>query len=257
MKVLIIEDEKPAAKRLEKLIFIQSEQAEVLAKLDTVKSAIKWFNSNAQPDLVFMDIQLADGLSFEIFEHTKILAPIIFTTAYDEYALKAFKVNSVDYLLKPIDEADLYAAFEKLKRLRSVETKDDKDQTHSIEQITKVVKMLSRQYKNRFIIKIGEHIKAISINDILYFFSRDKATYCMTDEGKTYLLDYPVQELTNMLDPERFFQISRKHIVSLRAIEDIISFSNSRLKIFLKNSDNDDIIVSRERVQDFKQWLDI
>ncbi|MEM8568207.1 MAG: LytTR family DNA-binding domain-containing protein [Bacteroidota bacterium] len=256
MKILIIEDEKPAARRLEKLVLDHKDGSEILAKLDSVKSSINWLTSNVQPDLVFMDIQLADGLSFEIFEHVKITSPIIFTTAYDEYALKAFKVNSIDYLLKPIDGDDLIAAFEKLNRLTTSENKGSTDQINSLEQITQAVQMLTRQYKNRFIIKIGEHIKAVGVDDILYFFSRDKATYCTTDEGKNYLLDYPIQDLTNMIDPEKFFQINRKYIISLKSIQDMVSFSNSRLKIILKNSNDDNVIVSRERVQEFKKWLD-
>ena len=255
MKVLIIEDEKPAAKRLERLVLAQRENTEVLGKLDSVKSSVNWFTHNEQPDLVFMDIQLADGLSFEIFEHVQITAPIIFTTAYDEYALKAFKVNSIDYLLKPIDEDELEGALQKLDQLKPAGPAESAS-LNSLDQISKAVSLLTRQYKNRFIIKIGEHIKAVSIDDIHFFFSRDKATYCTTEEGKSYLLDYPIQELTSMVDPEKFFQINRKYIVSLKAIKDMVSFSNSRLKIILKNSDDDDVIVSRERVQDFKQWLD-
>ncbi|MEM7109813.1 MAG: LytTR family DNA-binding domain-containing protein [Bacteroidota bacterium] len=256
MKVLIIEDEKPAARRLERLVLDQKDGLEILAKLDSVKSSINWFNRNAQPDLIFMDIQLADGLSFEIFEHVKITSPIIFTTAYDEYALKAFKVNSIDYLLKPIDEQDLNAAFDKLNQLRVSEKPGSMSQINSLEQITQAVQMLTRQYKNRFVIKIGEHIKTVSIDEIHYFFSRDKATYCATETGKNYLLDYPIQDLINKVDPEKFFQINRKYIITLRAIKDMVSFSNSRLKIILHNSDDDNVIVSRERVQDFKQWLD-
>lgn len=256
MKILIIEDEKPAAQRLESLVLNRDGKIEVLAKLDSVKSSIHWFTTNAQPDLVFMDIQLADGLSFEIFEHIKVAAPIIFTTAYDEYALKAFKVNSIDYLLKPIDAEDLNAAFEKLNRLSSSDKNGSDNPMNSLEQINQAVQMLTRQYKNRFIIKIGEHIKAVSIDDILFFFSRDKATYCTTEEGKNYLLDYPIQDLVNLVDPKKFFQINRKYIISLKAINDMVSFSNSRLKILLKNSEDDDVIVSRERVQDFKKWLD-
>ncbi len=255
MNVLIIEDEKPAAKRLEKLLLNQNPQIVVLAKIDSVKGAVKWFSTNSSPDVVFMDIQLADGLSFEIFEHVKISSPIVFTTAYDEYALKAFKVNSIDYLLKPIDEEELQSAFDKLN---SLVLKDQPQPLpfNSIEQITQAMSMLTRQYKNRFIIKIGEHIKAVGIDDILYFFSRDKATYCTTSEGKNYLLDYPLGELVNMLNPEKFFQISRKYVISLKAVNDMVSFSNSRLKIILKHSDDEDVIVSRERVQSFKQWLD-
>ncbi len=255
MKILIVEDEKPAAKRLERLIMEYNTSIEILAKLDSVKSVVKWFNNHDQPDLIFMDIQLADGLSFEIFDHVEINVPIIFTTAYDEYALKAFKVNSIDYLLKPIDNDELTSAFEKFNRLTST-AQQENTPINSIEQITQAMTMLTRQYKNRFIVKIGEHIKAVSIDDILFFFSRDRATYCVTSEGKSYLLDYPLQDVAEMVDPENFFQINRKYIISLKAVNDMVSFSNSRLKIILKHSTDDDVIVSRERVQDFKSWLD-
>lgn len=255
MNVLIIEDEKPAAKRLERLVLGHNEGITILAKIDSVKGAIRWFGENNPPDLIFMDVQLADGLSFEIFEYVEITSPIIFTTAYDEYALKAFKVNSIDYLLKPIDEGELDNAFEKFNRL-TITHKTDNSGFNSIEQITQAMTMLTRQYKNRFIVKIGEHIKAVSVNDILFFFSRDRATYCVTEEGKSYLLDNPLQEVVQMLDPQNFFQINRKYIISLKAVKDMVSFSNSRLKIILKHSDDDDVIVSRERVQEFKNWLD-
>lgn len=168
MRVLIIEDEKPAAKRLERLLLSYDKKLEVIARLDSVKGAVKWFSDHSQPDLIFMDIQLADGLSFEIFEHEQITAPIIFTTAYDEYALKAFKVNSIDYLLKPIDENDLASAFDKLKLLKADGTNESLA-FNSLDQISQAVNMLTRQHKNRFIIKIGDHIKAISVNDILFF----------------------------------------------------------------------------------------
>ncbi len=255
MKVLLVEDEKPAAKRLERLILSYNDQIIIVGKIDSVKGAIRWLSDHEPPDLIFMDIQLADGLSFEIFEYAEVTSPIIFTTAYDEYALKAFKVNSIDYLLKPIDESELSSAFDKYEKLIA-KTSTNNPGFNSIEQITQAMSMLTRQYKNRFIVKIGEHIKAISIDDILFFFSRDRATYCVTTEGKSYLLDPSLQEVAQMLDPQHFFQINRKYIISLKAVNDMVSFSNSRLKIILKHSDDNDVIVSRERVQDFKSWLD-
>ncbi|MCG8385860.1 MAG: LytTR family DNA-binding domain-containing protein [Cytophagales bacterium] len=254
MKVLIIEDEKPAAKRLEQLISKYDASIEVAGKADSVKQTLQWFESHAQPDLVFMDIQLADGLSFEIFEHVKITAPIIFTTAYDEYALKAFKVNSIDYLLKPIDDEDLAGAFDKLNGL--TRSSSPALPFNSIEQVMNAMQMLTKEYKNRFIVKIGEHIKSIGVEEIYYFFSREKASFCTTKEGKNYLLDYPMQQLKTMLDPRLFFQVNRQYIISLAAVKDIISYSNSRLKIVLEYALDQEVIVSRERVQEFKQWLD-
>jgi len=252
MNVLIVEDEKPAAKRLEQLINQHTQSLNVLDKLGTVKSTIKWLNTNEAPDLIFMDIQLSDGLSFEIFEKIAVTSPVIFTTAYDEYALRAFKVNSIDYLLKPIDGHDLNGALEKLKNLTS--TKDNSN--NSLDKISKVMEMLSNDYKSRFVIKVGEHLKSIAVKDILYFFSRDKASYCCTSEGRNYLIDYTLEQLDAMMDPKQYFRINRKYIVGLDSFTDIITYSNSRLRLVLANSDDNDIIVSRDRVGEFKQWLD-
>ena len=248
MKVLIIEDEVMAANRLEKLVNQALPDSNVIAKLDSVKETAKWFVKNEQPDLVFMDIQLADGLSFEIFEIVKIDAPIIFTTAYDQYALEAFKVSSIDYLLKPIDMEDLSRAINKLHKLA-------KPQNH-LEMVERLAGEFHYKYKNRFIIKVGEHIKSIAVDDIQYFFSRDKATYCTTSDGKNYLLDFPLDQLESKIDPTSFFRINRKYLISLPPVKDMISYTNSRLKIVLAHTDDNDIIVSRERVQDFKKWLD-
>lgn len=252
MNVLIIEDEKPAADRLGKLILAHNAEIRILAKLDSVKSAVRWFSdASAQPDLIFMDIQLADGLSFEIFEYINIKSPVVFTTAYDEYALKAFKVNSIDYILKPVDSEELEAAFLKLERLQG-----PSEGSHALEQINQAMAMLTNKYKNRFVVKIGEHLKSIAVDDILYFFSRDKATYCCVGEGKNYLLDYSLEQVEGMMDPAVFYRINRKYLIALRAVQDIISYSSSRLKLVLKYGADDDAIVSRERVSDFKSWLD-
>lgn len=251
MNILIIEDEKPAAARLERLLKNYNERINVLDKIDTVKKAIKWLQSN-QPELIFMDIQLADGLSFEIFEHVDIQVPVIFTTAFDEYALKAFKVNSIDYLLKPIDEEELDGAFKKLDRLAN----SHQSQSNTLAQINQAMAMLTNKYKSRFVIKVGEHIKSIEVDEIQYFFSRDKASFCCMSDMKNYLLDYSLEQIEGMVDPEMFYRINRKYLISLRAIDDIISYSNSRLKIVLKHCAEKDVIVSRERVNDFKNWLD-
>lgn len=249
MNVLIVEDEELAAKRLTKILSELNSEINVVGQLDSVQETVSWFMKNTMPDLIFLDIQLADGLCFEIFELTEVTTPIIFTTAYDQYALNAFKVNSIDYLLKPLAKEDIAAALKKYgERIggASIEKK----------QIEALVKSLSTQHKNRFLIKVGEHIKSIATNDIGYFFSRDKATYCMTLEGKSYLLDYSLEQLAPMIDPENFFRINRAYLVSFDVILDIISYSNSRLKLVLRHSTDNDIIVSRERVQDFKKWLD-
>jgi DNA-binding LytR/AlgR family response regulator len=252
MNVLIIEDEIQAARRLENLINELLPQAIISGRMDSVKSAVKWFNNNAHPDLIFMDIQLGDGLSFEIFEMTTISAPVIFTTAYDEYALKAFKVNSIDYILKPVDKDELRGALEKFNALK-LNSISKVDFSNSI---TQVMELLTKKYKERFVIKVGEHLRTIEVKDILYFFSSEKATFCSTREGRSHILDFTLDQLELMVNPEEFFRINRKYLVGTAAIQDIISHTNSRLKLILKGCPDQDIIVSRERVQEFKHWLD-
>src|SRR5665648_46756 len=253
-KVLIIEDEKPAADWLKQLILKFDSQITVLAVIDSVSGAVEWFQQNQAPDLALMDIQLADGLSFDIFERTKIQCPVIFTTAYEEYAIKAFKVNSVDYLLKPIAYIELEAAFQKFgDRVQSIRTAP----SVTIELLNKVKEMLRKQYKTRFVIKVGEHLKSITVDDILFFYSLEKATYLCTAEFKTYLVDYSLDRITEIIDEHLFFRINRKYILSNQSIADIIFYSNSRLKIKLKKPDEESIIVSRDKVAAFKEWLDL
>lgn len=252
MKVLIIEDEKAAAKRLNSLLQQLIPQVEILATIDTVKQAVRWFKDNPSPELTFMDVQLADGLSFDIFEQLEVSTPVIFTTAYEQYAIKAFKVNSVDYLLKPIDPEELRISLQKFKK-RFQEGQHTQFDLHQIQQ---TVKMLTQQYKSRFIVKVGEHIKAIQVENILYFASRDKMTYVYTRDGRHYIVDPPLDQLEQSLDPKIFFRISRKHLISLQSISDIITYSSSRLRLVLQQSDDKDVLVSRDRVAAFKNWLD-
>ena len=253
-KVLIIEDEKPAAEWLRQLIMKFDPRIVVLSVIDSVSSAVEWFQQNPVPDLAFMDIQLADGLSFEIFEKTKVLCPVIFTTAYEEYAIKAFKVNSVDYLLKPIAYNELEAAFQKFgNRIQSIHAVP----SVTLELLNKVKEMLRKQYKTRFVIKVGEHLKSITIEDILFFYSLEKATFLCTSDFKTYLVDYSLDRISEMVDEHRFFRINRKYILSNQSIADIIYYSNSRLKIKLKKPGEESIIVSRDKVPAFKEWLDL
>ncbi len=252
MKVLIIEDEPQAAKRLESLIASLEPQAVILNKIDTVKNAVLWIKSNPAPDLIFMDIQLADGISFQIFEQCEVKSPVIFTTAYDEYALKAFKVNSIDYILKPIDKDEMGSA---LKKFHSTH-RTSQDSKHVLDNIGQAIQMLTKKYKTRFVIKVGEHLKSVEVSEILFFFSLEKATFCQTKDGRKNILDFTLDQLEEILDPTRFFRINRKHIVAADSIQDMISYTNSRLKLALKTSDDNDVIVARERVQEFKDWLD-
>lgn len=251
MNLLIIEDEPQAAQRIEKLIKAINPSAVILGKLDSVKNSVSWLKANPAPDLILMDIQLADGISFSIFDQCEVKSPVIFTTAYDEYALKAFKVNSIDYILKPIDEQELRIALNKFQSLNST-TQPDK----ILESIGHAVQMLTKKYKERFIVKVGEHLKSIEIEEILFLFSLEKTTFAQTKDGRKHILDFTLDQLENLLNPENYFRINRKYIISAKSIQDMVSYSNSRLKLALKTWDDDDVIVARERVQEFKDWLD-
>ncbi|MDP3645244.1 MAG: LytTR family DNA-binding domain-containing protein [Bacteroidota bacterium] len=253
-KVLIIEDEKPAAEWLRKLILKFDPRITVLATLDSVGCTVEWFQQNQAPDLVFMDIQLSDGLSFGIFEQVQVPCPVIFTTAYEEYAIKAFKVNSIDYLLKPISFDELEIA---LLKFRNQEKSVQPVQAVTIELLNKVQEMLRKQYKTRFVIKVGEHLKSVPVEEILFFYSLEKATYLCTADFRTYLVDYSLDRIAEMVDERRFFRINRKYMLSNLSIADIVVYSNSRLKIKLKKPGEENIIVSRDKVPAFKEWLDM
>ena len=251
MKTIIIEDEKPAARRLARLL--ADLKVDVSVMLHSVRESIEWFRNNEHPDLIFLDIQLSDGLSFEIFENVEVNSVIIFTTAYDEYALQAFKLNSIDYLLKPIDDEELESA---VKKYRSLKPKNQK-MTLDFDDIKKLlVNPLEREYKKRFTARVGQHIKIINAEEVECFYSENKGTYAATIDGRNYLLDTTLENLETELSPEKFFRVSRKFYVNIDHINDIISYTNSRLKIKLNRYIEQEIIVSRERVRDFKLWLE-
>ncbi|WP_411031907.1 LytR/AlgR family response regulator transcription factor [Spongiimicrobium sp. 3-5] len=251
MKVIIIEDEKPAARRLSRLLEVLGIQ--VTTMLYSVEESIQWFQENQHPDLIFLDIQLSDGLSFEIFDAINVNSAIIFTTAYDEYALQAFKLNSIDYLLKPIDDEDLEKAVEKYKKLKPSSQKIAVD----FDDIKKLlVNPLEREYKKRFTVRVGQHLKIINANDVECFYSENKGTYAATSDGRNYLLDTTLENLETELAPNLFFRVSRRFYVNINHIKDIVSYTNSRLKIKLNRYNDQEIIVSRERVKDFKLWLE-
>lgn len=250
MNVIIIEDEKPAARLLHRKL--QKLGIEAGTMLHSVEEAIDWFQNNPHPELIFLDIQLSDGLSFEIFEQVAISSAVIFTTAYDEYALRAFKLNSIDYLLKPIDEDDLEAAVIKYR------DRVPKAQNFSFdfEQIKRMlVNPAEKSYKKRFTIKMGQHLKMVNVEDAECFYSENKGTYIHTNDNRDYLLETTLEQLENELDPKQFFRVSRKFIVSINAIKDIVVYTNSRLKVILPTYKEDEVIVSRERVNDFREWL--
>lgn len=250
MKVVIIEDEKPAARRLNRML--NELEIEPLAMLHSVEESVNWFYNNEDPDLLFLDIQLSDGLSFEIFDEIKVQSAIIFTTAYDEYALKAFKLNSIDYLLKPIDSDELENAINKFKEFQLNESSHNFD----LEQLKLLVSPSQKSYKKRFTVKIGQHLKMISIDSIECFYSENKATHIHTIDNRSYLIEATLDQLEDKLQPDTFFRVSRKFVININAFKDIISYTNSRLKIILKSYSDSEIIVSRERVKDFKNWLE-
>lgn len=250
MTTIIIEDEKPAARLLQRKL--QKLDVEVGVLLHSVEEAIEWFTINEHPDLIFLDIQLSDGLSFEIFEKVEIKSAVIFTTAYDEYALRAFKLNSIDYLLKPIDEDDLVVAVSKFKsRLPKQETLQ-----LDFEQIKKMLSNpFDKNFKKRFTVKIGQHLKVILVEEIECFFSENKGTYIHTFDNRNFLIETTLELLEQDLDPSEFFRVSRKFIIPLKAIKEIVVHSNSRLKVILPSYKDEEVIVSREKVADFKNWI--
>jgi len=249
MNCLIVEDEKVAAERLVGLIKKYDPSIDVAEIVQSVKNGVQWLNAYPAPDLIFMDIQLADGLSFEIFEQTIVKTPVIFTTAYDEYALKAFKVNSIDYLLKPIDQGELNNAIDKFKG-------NNLPKEIPAQVFDSIMRSLTKTHKNKFVTNVGEHIKVFTTEDIQCFYSMEKYTFLQNNSGRDYAINYSLDQLEELLDPAQFFRINRKFIVSSSAISDIISYSNSRLKVKLNSNQSNDLLVSREKVPDFKKWLE-
>ena len=254
MKVLIIEDESPAAEKLESLLRRYDPEIEIAARLTSIEASVNWLAGvDKQPDLIFMDIRLTDGLSFEIFKQVKINTPVIFTTAYNEYALEAFKVNSIDYLLKPFTYDDLYQSMEKLISLR--ENLPDTRHRLKIEELNDLLERLKKSYKTRFMVKIGEHIRSFKAEDIDLLYAEGRTVFIVTGKGRQYIIDYKLEDLQEILDPEMFFRLNRTYIVNINAIEDVIVYSNSRLKIKLHHPFENDLIVSRDKVGQFKIWF--
>ena len=252
MKVLIIEDEKPAAKRLTKMVQQYRADCEILDVLDSVEVAVEWLETYKKPDLIFMDVQLADGVSFEIFGQTEVTSPIIFTTAYDEYALQAFKVNSLDYLLKPIDPEELEKALCQYDKYH--QNKNKTVDNAIIEQLLGT--LTQKEYKERFLVKIGQQLTYLKVAEIAYFYSNEGLIFACQQNGKRHNLDYTLDQLAEVLNPVDFFRINRKIITNLNSIKKIHTYFNSRLKLELEPATSLETIVSRDRVSDFKKWLD-
>lgn len=252
MKTLIVEDELPAAKRLIKLLAEHCPSCEIIAHVESVESAVKWLSTNSAPDLIFMDIQLADGLSFDIFSKADVNSPVIFTTAFDQYTLRAFKVNSIDYLLKPIDPEELKKAIEKYYRFYKQDQIFDKS---GIEKMLESV-LKKQDYKERFLVKSGPHLNYVPIGEINYFYSEDGIAFAQCSNGKKHIVEYTLDQLENMLNPSDFFRINRQVITRPDAIQKISTWFNSRLKLDISPSNNLNLVVSRDRVPEFKKWLD-
>jgi DNA-binding LytR/AlgR family response regulator len=250
MNVVIIEDETLSADHLATLIKRVDKTMTIMASFDTVKKTIEAFEKGLKADLLFVDIHLADGISFDIFKKVNVDIPVIFTTAYNEYAIKAFKVNSIDYLLKPIGFSDLKEAIEKYKRLK------ENAQAFPFKEITSVYETINKQYKNRFMVKMGENIVSLKTEDIAHFIAEDGIVLLATNTEKRYAIDYTLDQLEELVDPKLFFRINRKVLVAIGSIQKISTYFNSRLKIGSPALAEDDCIVSRERVNDFKVWLD-
>jgi len=248
MRVIIIEDEQRAANHLERLIKKVAPELVAIARLESVREGLKYLQNNPEPDLIFSDIQLADGLCFEIFNQRPVRCPIIFTTAYDHYALEAFKTSGLDYLLKPIEEERLHKAIVKTKQF-SPELVMEKMLAMNHTASAKI-------FKSRFMVKVADKIKSIPVEEILLFFSQEKATYLLTAGSHNYNIEYTLDQLEQILDSQIHFRISRKYIVSIHACTNIIAWTNSRLRLKIDGSNDPDIFVARERVQEFKNWLD-
>lgn len=249
MRVVIFEDEKLASERLIQVLKEIKPAANVLTSVKSVEAAVMWLQNNELPDLIISDIQLLDGVSFEIFEQVEITCPVIFTTAYDEYAIKAFEVNSVDYLLKPIQKEKLAKALEKY------ENQTQGGSALDISQIESLLKP-EPEYKSRFLVKFGQRIKAVPIEKIAYFYSRDKLSYLVTFEGQKLPVDQTLEELDGLINPKNYFRVNRKFIVHFDSVSDIHPYFKGRVKLVLDPAIDEDIVVSSDKTPVFKKWLD-
>jgi two-component system response regulator LytT len=257
MKILIVEDEDLAVRKLKKTLMGVDESATVVGEADSIKSTVSWLQNNPAPDLILMDIELADGQSFEIFNHVEVKSPVIFITSYDEYALKAFKVNSVDYLLKPVQKEDLQAALDKFRQMKKMYTTETESSQISLDVLVKELqqKLHAKDYRKRFLVKHGQKLVSVEVEEIAYFFSDGRLNFFKTNDNRKFVVDYTMDELNEMLDPENYFRISRSFFISVNSVSQIHDYFGNRLILQLKPETDKEAIVSREKVTEFKNWL--
>jgi DNA-binding LytR/AlgR family response regulator len=257
MNIFIVEDEDLAVKKLKKTLQSVDENIAIVGEADSIRSSVSWLESNPTPDLILMDIELADGQSFEIFNHTQVKSPVIFITSYDEYALKAFKVNSIDYLLKPVQKEDLQAALDKFKQMKKLYHEEPAPKEINLDLIVKELqqKLQTKEFRKRFLVKLGQKLVSVDVSDIAYFFSDGRLNFFKTTDNKKYVVDYTMDELAEMLEPDKFFRISRSFFISVDSVDQIHDYFGNRLLLHLKPETDKEAIVSREKVSEFKSWL--
>jgi DNA-binding LytR/AlgR family response regulator len=253
MNVLILEDEILSAQRAKTLLHEHDSTIFVMDTIDSIEDATDWLNRNPEPDLMLVDIHLSDGLSFDLFKKIQVKSPIIFTTAYDQYAIQAFKMNSIDYLLKPLDKSELGFALNKFRTI----TKERKEVlTSDIQRFMQTFQASNKKYKSRFLVKFGDNIQFKNTDEIAYFFADDKITYLVSNEGRRFIIDYKLEQLEDHLDPQFFFRLNRKFVIRIDAVQKIKTLVNSRLQVFLKPNFEQEIFVSKDKMNQFKTWLD-
>jgi two-component system, LytTR family, response regulator LytT len=252
MKILIVEDEELAAKKLQKILFAVDPTVIIAGTTDSIKGTVEWLQANPEPDLILMDIELSDGQSFEVFNLTEVKSPVIFTTSYDEFALKAFKVNSLDYLLKPVQKDELQNALNKYQKLKSSQN-TDMNLDNLVKELQKKLKPAT--YRKRFLVKHAQKLVSVEVGEIAYFYSDGRLNFFKTIDNKKFVVDYTMDELEEMLDPDRYFRISRSFYVSIQSVDKIDDYFGNRLVLGLKPAVDKEALVSREKVTEFKNWL--
>ncbi|MFT3823112.1 MAG: LytTR family DNA-binding domain-containing protein [Chitinophagaceae bacterium] len=257
MKILIVEDEELAVKKIRKTLSDVDDKAEIVGVTDSIQSTVKWLESNTSPDLILMDIELSDGQSFEIFTRIDMKSPVIFTTSYDEYALKAFKVNSIDYLLKPIQKEDLETALNKYRQMKTLYQVQGESNVMNMDALVKELqqKLQPKEYRKRFLVKHAQKLVSIEIEEIAYFFSDGRLNFFKTYDNRKFVVDYTMDELEEMLDPDRYFRINRSFYISVESVDQIHDYFGNRLLLHLKPALDKESIVSREKVTEFKKWM--